>query len=45
MSTSISEQHLVKLCFVLKGGKQVEDASEDMQMAYSVSIMCCYFVD
>lgn len=35
MSTSISEQQLVKLCFVLKDGKQVEDASEDMQMAYS----------
>lgn len=40
MSTSISEQQLVKLCFVLKDGKQVEDASEDMQMAYSVSIYC-----
>nr|XP_029713990.1 DNA topoisomerase 2-binding protein 1-like [Aedes albopictus]XP_029713991.1 DNA topoisomerase 2-binding protein 1-like [Aedes albopictus] len=35
MSTSISEQQLVKLCFVLRDGKQVEDASEDMQMAYS----------
>lgn len=40
MSTSISEQQLVKLCFVLKDGKQVEDASEDMQMAYSVSTYC-----
>ncbi|XP_055612855.1 LOW QUALITY PROTEIN: DNA topoisomerase 2-binding protein 1-A [Uranotaenia lowii] len=37
MSKSIHEQQLVKLYFVLKDGKQVEDATEDMQMAYSMA--------
>lgn len=34
---SISEQQLQEFLFIIKDNKEIEDASEDMQMAYSVS--------
>ncbi|XP_058825988.1 DNA topoisomerase 2-binding protein 1 [Topomyia yanbarensis] len=37
MSTSISEQRFVNLNFVLKDGKEIVEATKDMQMAYATA--------